>query len=160
MRFIIHHRYVAGILGIALFAITFASAQLYIASASAATKPRARVAFSHPLPKLNGNQLNATIVEVHYGPGESSPPHSHPCAVIGYVLEGTLRTQVQGQPEAIYKTGESFYESPNGVHAVSANASRTEPATFLAYFVCDHETQLSVDVPPNPDPKAHAQGGR
>jgi hypothetical protein len=33
------------------------------------------------------------------------------------------------------------------VHALSANASKTEPAKFLAYFVCDHETPLSVDVP-------------
>ncbi len=110
------------------------------------TKERARVALSHALPKLNGDHLNATVVEVHYGPGESSPPPSHPCAVIGYVVEGVLRTQVKGEPEAMYKAGESFYEAPNGVHVVSANASQTEPATFIAYFVCDHNTPLSSDV--------------
>jgi quercetin dioxygenase-like cupin family protein len=108
---------------------------------------RARVAFSHALPKLDGNHLQATLVEVHYGPGEASPPHSHPCAVIGYIVEGTLRTQVKGEPEAIYKTGESFYEAPGGVHAVSANASQTEPADFIAYFVCDHDQPLSTDAP-------------
>lgn len=86
------------------------------------------------------------MVEVHYGPGESSPPHSHPCVVIGYVVEGALRTRVKGEPEAIYKPGETFYEAPNGVHVVSANASQTEPATFIAYFVCDHDTPLSRDV--------------
>jgi quercetin dioxygenase-like cupin family protein len=111
------------------------------------TKERARVALSQALPKLNGDHLKATVVEVHYGPGEFSPTHSHPCAVIGYVVEGALRTQVKGEPEAIYKAGESFYEAPNGVHIVSANASRTEPATFIAYFVCDHNTPLSVDIP-------------
>jgi len=111
------------------------------------TKERARVALSHALPELNGEHLKATVVEVHYGPGESSPPHSHPCAVIGYVVEGALRTQVKGQPEAIYKAGEGFYEAPNGVHLVSANASQTEAATFIAYFVCDHDTPLSRDVP-------------
>jgi quercetin dioxygenase-like cupin family protein len=120
-------------------------------------KPRARVAFEHSLPKLNGDQLKATIVEVHYGPGESSRQHSHPCAVIGYILEGTLRTQVAGEAEAIYRAGESFYEAPNSVHAISANASATEPATFLAYFVCDHESALSVDVP---GAKAQEQGGK
>ena len=110
-------------------------------------KERARVALSHALPKLNGEHLKATVVEVHYGPGESSPPHSHPCAVIGYVVEGALRTQVKGEPEAIYKAGGSFYEAPNGVHVVSANASQTEAVTFIAYFVCDHNTPLSSDVP-------------
>ena len=111
------------------------------------TKERARVALSHALPKLDGKHLKATVVEVHYGPGEFSPPHSHPCAVIGYVVEGALRTQVKGEPEATYKAGESFYEAPNGVHVVSANASQTETATFIAYFVCDHNTPLSSDVP-------------
>jgi quercetin dioxygenase-like cupin family protein len=107
---------------------------------------RARVAFSHDLPRLNGDKLSVTIVDVNYGPGESSMPHSHPCPVIGYVLEGTIRTQVKGEPEANYKAGESFYEPPNGVHLVSANASDKKRAELLAYFVCDHQTALSVDV--------------
>jgi len=71
-----------------------------------------RIVFSHALPPLDGGHLNVTVVEITYGPGESSPPHSHPCAVVGYVIEGALRTQVNGEAEAIYKTGESFYEPP------------------------------------------------
>ena len=61
--------------------------------------------------------------------------------------EGTLRTQVKGDPEAIYKAGESFYEAPNGVHQVSANASQMEPAKFIAFFVCDREGPLSIEAP-------------
>jgi quercetin dioxygenase-like cupin family protein len=108
---------------------------------------RARVVRAASLPALDGNRLRATLVEVHYGPGESSPPHSHPCAVMGYVVQGSIRTQVEGEPLEIYKAGESFYELPGGIHAISANASSTESAEFVAYFVCDHETPLSADVP-------------
>jgi quercetin dioxygenase-like cupin family protein len=108
---------------------------------------RARVSLATPLPKLDGDHLRATLVEVYYGPGEASPPHSHRCAVVGYVVEGAIRTQVKGEPLAVYKAGESFYEAPNGIHAVSANASAMEPAKFVAYFVCDHETALSTDIP-------------
>ena len=32
--------------------------------------------------------------------------------------------QVKGEPEALYKAGQSFYEAPNGIHAVSANAQQ------------------------------------
>ncbi len=103
--------------------------------------------FSHSLPQLDGGHLKVSVEEVDYGPGESSPPHSHPCPVIGYVVEGALRVQVQGEPEAIYRAGEIFYEAPNGVHLVSANASSKDPAKLIAYFVCDHDTPLSVDVP-------------
>lgn len=109
--------------------------------------PRVRTVFTSPLPKMDGTHLKATLVEVNYGPGESSTPHTHPCPVIVYVLEGSLRTRVTGQPEAIYKAGQSFYEAPNGVHLVSANASKTDRARFLAYFVCDHEAPLSSTVP-------------
>jgi quercetin dioxygenase-like cupin family protein len=104
----------------------------------------ARMAYVHALPKLDGGHLQASIVEVTYGPGGSSMPHSHPCPVIGYVLEGAVRMQVKGGEEKIYRAGQSFYEAPNGVHEVSANASSEKPARFLAYFVCDRDTPLSV----------------
>ena len=105
---------------------------------------RARIVLAEALPKMDGEHLKATLVEVNYGPGESSAPHSHPCPVIGYVVAGTLRTQVRGEPVGVYTAGESFYEVANGVHAVSANASATEPARFVAFFVCDHDAPLSV----------------
>jgi len=110
-----------------------------------------RIAFSHTLPRLDGAHVKATIVEVTYGPGESSPPHSHPCAVIGYVIEGSLRTQVKGEAEAVYNAGQSFYEAPNGIHLISANASDKVPVKFLAYFICDHDTPLSVPPPETAD---------
>lgn len=132
--------------------IAFAPSQAAIAqdASSALAKKdtgHARTAFSHALPRLDGTHLKAIIVEVTYGPGASSPPHSHPCPVIGCVIEGELRTQVKGEVEAIYKAGESFYEAPNGVHMVSANASDKVPVKFLAYFLCDHDTPLSVAPP-------------
>jgi quercetin dioxygenase-like cupin family protein len=116
-----------------------------------------RAVISHALPRMDGERLRVKVVEVTYPPGGASRPHSHPCAVVGYVTEGALRTRVQGQPEAVYHAGESFYEAPNGVHAVSANASSVRPAKFLAYFVCDRETELSVPVA---DTTSTSSGGR
>jgi len=119
------------------------SIQLSLAQSGAgANRP---AAFSHDLPRLDGSHLRATVVEVNYAPGEADKPHSHPCTVIGYVAQGAIRFQVKGgAPEAVYKAGESFYEAPNGVHQVSANSSDKEPAKLIAFFVCDHETVLTV----------------
>ena len=47
----------------------------------------------------------------------------------------------------LYRAGESFYEAPNSVHLVSANASDRDPVRFLAYFTCDHDAPLSEAVP-------------
>ena len=141
-----------------------AAALLAVASAAAGAQagggaPGAAVreVFSHALPRLRGNRLRVQVVEVAYPPGGASRPHSHPCAVVGYVLAGAIRTRVQGEPEALYQAGQTFYEAPNGVHAVSANASATEPARFLAYLTCDRATELSVPVATHP---SKSNGGR
>jgi len=107
----------------------------------------ARIAIAQALPQMKGDTLSVKLVEVAYAPGESSAAHSHPCPVIGYVISGALKFQVRGEPERVYKAGDTFYEAPNGVHQISANASQTEPAKFLAYFVCDHDTPLTVPPP-------------
>ncbi len=86
-----------------------ASAQSPADAARDTTAARARVAFAHALPRLDGGHLEVKLVEVVYGPGQASSPHSHPCPVIGYVTEGALRTQVKGEPEVIYRAGQSFY---------------------------------------------------
>ena len=138
---------VAFVAGTLCCLVTFMSrAQERAPGAHPGAKDRARIVLAHMLPKLDGTNLKATLVEVHYGPGEASPPHTHPCAVLGYVAEGTLRTQVKGEPETTYHAGESFYEAPNGVHLVSANASSTQPAKLVAFLICDHDTPLSMDV--------------
>jgi quercetin dioxygenase-like cupin family protein len=142
---------------VGLVAAHVAGSQRLAAGSRSQAKDRARIVLSQPLPKLDGDHLNVTLVEVRYGPGEASSPHSHPCAVIGYVVEGTLRTQVKGEPEMIYQAGESFYEAPNGVHLVSANASSIEPAKLVAYLICDRDTPLSVDVPENLHPKGQSR---
>ena len=35
------------------------------------------------------------------------------------------------------KPGDTFYESPSDLHAVSANASQTAPAKFLVFIIKD-----------------------
>ena len=105
-----------------------------------------RVALAHDLPPLDGRHVKVTVLEVTFGPGGSSHPHSHPCAVIGYIVSGSFRSQVDGGAVETFVAGQSFYEAPNGVHRISANASTTESVTFIATFVCDREVPLSAPV--------------
>lgn len=123
--------------------------------AQSGSNARSSVVLAQVLPRLDGSHLRVTLVEVTYQPGGASLPHSHPCPVVGYVLEGALRTQVKGEPEVTYHAGESFYEAPNSTHLVSANVSRKEPVRFLAGFTCDHDTPLTATIP-----EARATGGK
>src|SRR5215475_8202620 len=95
---------------------------------------RVREALVQTLPALACDHLQAKLVEVTYPPGAASSPHRHSSPVIVYVLSGAVRSRVGDQPERIYHAGEVFYEAPNQLHAVSANASETKSASFLACF--------------------------
>ena len=101
---------------------------------------------SQKLPKMDGANLTVKLVEVTYAAGAASRPHSHPCVVVGYVVEGTIVSQVKGETEGTYPAGKAFYEAPNGVHAVSKNAGATTPSKLLAIFICDKEGPLSLPV--------------
>lgn len=107
---------------------------------------KVRTALTQDLPRLDGGRLKAFVVEVTYAPGASSPVHSHPCPVIGYVASGELHTQVKGTREVRHRAGDAFYAPPNGMHLISANASQTEPAKLLAIILCDHDAKLSMPV--------------
>jgi len=93
--------------------------------------------FSRPISNLPGKSLIA--VEVSYAPGGSSPPHRHANSafIYGYVVSGSIVSQVEGEPARVYKAGESFYEAPGAHHLAGGNASKTKPAKLLAVFVVD-----------------------
>ena len=103
------------------------------------------IVYQHELPNVPGKSIKGVLVE--YGPGGYSPGHTHPRSAFIYatVLEGAIRSQVNDGPVTVYKAGESFSELPGDRHAVSANASETQPARLLAVFVVDtNETELTT----------------
>jgi quercetin dioxygenase-like cupin family protein len=114
-----------------------------LADAPKSKNAKVTLFYQHELPNVPGKSIKGVLVE--YGPGASSPGHTHPKSAFIYatVLEGAIRSQVNDGPVATYKAGQSFSELPGGRHGVSANASETEPAKLLAVFVLDtNETEL------------------
>lgn len=108
-----------------------------VLTAHAADPAKITVVFDQALPNVPGKSMKGVLVE--YGPGGSSPAHMHPRSAFIYatVLEGAIRSQVNDDPAKVYRKGENFSERPGDRHAVSANASDTEPAKLLAVFVVD-----------------------
>jgi quercetin dioxygenase-like cupin family protein len=75
------------------------------------------------------------MLEVKIPPGGASPPHRHDADVFVYVLEGSVIMQVAGGEPQTLGVGQTFYENPADVHVRSENASKTEPARLLVFFV-------------------------
>lgn len=103
-----------------------------------------RAVLVQDLPKVTLEDWTVTVTEISYSPGASSAQHKHPGFVLAYVLEGEVRMQLKGQPEATYGVGQMFYEPPGAIHAVSRNASDTKPARFLAMVFAEKGKPTTV----------------
>ena len=76
---------------------------------------------------------------VEWGPGSAgAPPHRHPGGPsFGYVLEGEMLFELEGEAPRVIKAGEAFWE-PGGdvIHYSDANNRTDAPLRFLVTMVC------------------------
>jgi quercetin dioxygenase-like cupin family protein len=103
-------------------------------------------AFREAIANIPGKSITAIIVS--YPPGGKSPSHRHARSafIVGYVLSGAIRSQVDDGPTQVFRAGESWTEDPGAHHRISENASATEPAKLLAIFVADtNDTELTTN---------------
>jgi len=105
----------------------------------------ARGLFQVDVAEVEGYEI--VVVEVEYPPGVSSASHRHDAHTVVYVLEGSVTMQVTGGEKQTLVAGEIFYETPDDVHAVSMNASDTEAAKILVFFLKKSDAPASVLTP-------------
>src|SRR5437588_78135 len=123
---------IRSIVGAACAGIAISTA---MTAAAHGTSETVALNFQHAIPNIPGKSLTAVVVD--YAPGGASPAHTHAKSafIYAYVLSGEIESQVNDGPRRVFHAGESFYETPGSLHAVSRNASKTEPAKLLAVFV-------------------------
>lgn len=67
-----------------------------------------------------GAEVMTILVE--FPPGDpGTPPHRHSGPAFGYMLEGEMLFELEGEPERVIKTGETF-----GSRAETSSTIRTE----------------------------------
>jgi quercetin dioxygenase-like cupin family protein len=85
------------------------------------------------------------MITLDLPPGGGSPAHRHPGHhAFGYVLEGSYKIRLDDGAERILRKGGTFYEAPGQLHAVSRNASDTEPAKVLVLVLAESGKPLTV----------------
>lgn len=88
----------------------------------------------------------AMLLMVEYAPGAVDPVHRHDAHVFLYVLEGSVVMQVEGKAPVTLGPGQTFTEGPGDVHVVGRNASATDGAKFLAFFVKDQGAPVLIPM--------------
>jgi quercetin dioxygenase-like cupin family protein len=90
-----------------------------------------------PVEGMPGWEMRLFLIT--YPPGADASNHSHPVVGIGLVLEGTVISAFDNDPEETITAGQSFRDRAS-LHRVSRNGSQTEPMKFLiAYTVREGE---------------------
>ncbi len=70
-----------------------------------------------------------------FTPGAAAGKHTHPGEEIGYVLEGTLELQIDGEAPRTLKAGDSFFVPAGKVH--DGKNVGSGPAKVLATYVVE-----------------------
>ena len=86
------------------------------------------------------------LLTVEFAPGEMSAAHRHNAHTFVYVLEGSVVMQVQGGEAKTLTAGQTFYENPDDIHTIANNASDTEPAKILVFFIKDSDAPATMPV--------------
>ena len=122
--------------------IAFVCICLAISAAPVAPEAKVTSLLSKDIKEFPGKEGEMIIVE--YPPGSVDPVHRHNAHAFVYLLEGSIVMQLKGQKEVTLKAGETFYEGPDDIHTVGRNASKTEPAKFVVFFVKDKGAPILV----------------
>jgi quercetin dioxygenase-like cupin family protein len=113
------------------------------AATAAAQEAKVTELMTHELAgMIDGKE--GTMVLVEYAPGGWDAEHRHNAYTFVYVLEGAVVMQVKGGQEVTLGPGQTFHESLGDVHTVSRNASTTQPAKFLVFFVKQKAAPITV----------------
>jgi quercetin dioxygenase-like cupin family protein len=75
---------------------------------------------------------------LEFPPGfPGTPPHRHSGPVFGYLLEGEMLFELEGEPERVIRAGEAFWE-PGGdvIHYQDGNNRKDAWCRFLVVMIC------------------------
>jgi quercetin dioxygenase-like cupin family protein len=90
----------------------------------------------------------AMTVLIELPPGDpGSPPHRHSGPVFGYLLDGEMIFELEGEPERVIRAGEAFWE-PGGdvIHYQAANHLPDQWTRFVVVMLCQPGQAMLVYV--------------
>ncbi len=100
-----------------------------------------------PIGKSDVPNSNFEVITamVEIAPGFKAGRHSHPGIVQAQVLEGEFLLALDGQPEKVFKAGESLEVPLNAIH--NEGALGDKPAKLIAVYVVEKGKPLVQPAP-------------
>jgi quercetin dioxygenase-like cupin family protein len=83
------------------------------------------------------------IKRIEFGPLQRTGKHRHPIPVVGYIAQGTISFRLEGEPAKLLRAGDPFFEPAGRTVVQFDNASATESAIFIAFYLLGaHDSEL------------------
>jgi quercetin dioxygenase-like cupin family protein len=73
------------------------------------------------------------VREISMAPSQPAGPHGHNGPVFGSIMAGSVVYQVDGEPAAVLRPGDVFYEPEDA--RIARFDAQEDGVTFLAYFL-------------------------
>jgi Cupin domain len=83
---------------------------------------------------------------IQFAPGQPTGRHRHPISVVGVVTAGSFIFSKEGEAEKIIKTGESFFEPAGVTIDRFDNASASESAEIMAFYLTDSKDRPLIEM--------------
>jgi quercetin dioxygenase-like cupin family protein len=83
---------------------------------------------------------------IRFAPRQPTTLHRHPISVAGVVTAGSFIFKREGEPEKIIKTGDAFFEPAGMTIEKFDNASSTEPAEIIAFYLADSKDRPLIEL--------------
>jgi quercetin dioxygenase-like cupin family protein len=87
------------------------------------------------------------VRQVVFQPKQMTGLHRHPCPVLSYVAEGTIRFQIRGDKVQIIHTGQVGYEPAGAIIEHFDNASDSARAKVILYYLLNGQKELIEMLP-------------
>jgi quercetin dioxygenase-like cupin family protein len=86
------------------------------------------------------------IRQIDLEPAQQTGLHRHASPVVGYIVRGTIRFQIEGGPLQSLSEGSAFFEPP-GIRILHFdNASDRQPARFIAFYLLRSPDQALIEM--------------
>ena len=120
-----------------------------LASATAATNPAPPLervpVLDAQLPAANPPVRKVHGARIGFAPGQLTGLHRHAMSVVGVVTRGSILFQAEGEAPRVLRQGDSFFEAAGHPTVHFDNASHTEKAEIVAFYLTDDDARPLIE---------------
>lgn len=98
------------------------------------------------LPPANPPVRLVKGARIRFAPGQPTGLHRHPMSTVGVVTQGSFIFQQEGDDARVLRTGDGFFEPAGRTILRFDNASSTEPAEIVCYYLTDTEERPPIEM--------------